>query len=354
MIGMNKESGPAGVGTPRSGHSSMYENGTLRKLAPADDVCESEIVERLTVENGSFFKNIAHSLPHPVLMRAFLLKYALSELRNERKAQLKNALIPFDELNLSKIKKSSTVFMLGSGPSINAIPKQKWTAIAKHDSMACNFWLFHNFVPTFYFYEAIGYRDGERFEVFRRLAEKRAKDYQSCIKVVTGLHELAPEFDLFRPDSWARELYSLCTIPVAARTEQEFTSGLRLIRSLGLFSKSSRLKYVFKQASSITGLISLAARMGYKQIVLCGVDLQNADYFYQDPELYSDGADVEFHPRNAPHNLVTSLPWKILTDAAVQVMAREILEPARVKIYVENRSSRLWPAIPEAPESLFG
>ncbi len=305
----------------------------------------------------SVFQGLAKRLPYPVMLRAFLLKYALSDMHLEHKARIKNKLIPLEETNLLRIKKSNTVFILGSGPSINAIPKEKWSAITKHDSMACNFWLFHNFVPTFYFCEAIGCRGGKCLEVFRRIAEKRAQEYARCIRVVTGLIEHAPEFDLFRPDSWSGDLYTVYTIPVAARDELEFSHGLRLLRSLGLFRNSGRIRFIFKQASSITGLISLAVRMGYKQIVLCGVDLHSGEYFYQDPELYPDGAEVEFQPRNAPHTLVTPQPWKvswkILTDRAIVLMKREILEPAGVKIYVENRSSRLWPAISEAPDSLF-
>jgi len=174
------------------------------------------------------------------MFRTFLLKYALSDLRLEHKARVKNNLVPLEETNVLRIKNSDTVFLLGSGPSINAIPKEKWSAIAKHDSMACNFWLFHKFVPTFYFYEAIGCRDGKCLEVFRRIAEKRAQDYAHSIKVVTGLLELAPEFDLFRPDSWAEDLYTVYTIPVAARDELEFTHGLRLVRSLRLFRSALR------------------------------------------------------------------------------------------------------------------
>jgi hypothetical protein len=223
--------------------------------------------------------------------------------------------------------------------------------------MACNFWLFHNFVPTFYFYEAIGCGKGRASEVFRRIAQKRAQDYASCLKVATGLMSLAPDFDLLRPDAWTTDLYTVYTIPVAARNEREFVHGLRLARSLGLFTPSGRIRFIFKQASSVTGLISLAVRMGYKQIVLCGVDLHTGACFYQDSELYPDGAEVEFQPRNAPHVLVTpeawKVSWKILTDTAVVLMNREILEPTGVRIYVENRSSRLWPAIPEAPDTLF-
>jgi hypothetical protein len=343
-----------GTVAPKRGQLLTYERTPSRKLTAGPNADRDSVKSaRILAETKSILKGFAHRLPHPILLATFLLKYALSDLHLERKARVKNKLILLEEANILAIKKSATVFILGSGPSINAIPEQKWSAITKHDSMACNYWAFHNFVPTFYFYEAIGYREGKYFEVFRRITERRAEEYAHCIKIVTGVRELAPEFDLFRPNSWARDLYTVYTIPVAARNELEFVLGLRLARSLGLFSPSGRIGFIFKQASSITGLISLAVRMGYKQIVLCGVDLHSGECFYQDSELYPDGAEVEFQPRNGPHKLIAAQPWMIPTDTAVILMNREILGPAGVKIYVENRSSRLWPAIPQAPDSLF-
>jgi hypothetical protein len=298
-------------------------------------------------------KNLAHQLPHPILLPTFLMKYALSDLRLEHKARAKHGLIPLEKTNVLTKKKSDTVFMFGSGPSVNTIPAHRWDAIARHDSIACNFWLFHSFVPTFFFYEAIVQQHSVAFDVFLRIAAARAQEYKDCIKIVTGLAELAPSVDFLQPESWAGDLHNVYTMPVVARDESEFSYGLRLIRSLGLFGVTERIRLIFKQASSITGLIAFALRMGYRQIVLCGVDLHTNEYFYQDPELYPDSAEIEFQPRHQPHLLVTPHPWKILTDAAVALMKREVLDPIGVKIYVENRSSRLWPAIPEAPQSLF-
>jgi hypothetical protein len=344
----------------------LKTNGDGGPLAHSAGESERLLVERIAAEMPArprtgvpgravlqFLKWTAHRLPHPLLLRAFLLKYALHELRLERQARIKNELIPLGNIDLGRHKKSDTVFLLGSGPSINAIDDRKWAAIARHDSMAVNFWLFHKFVPTFYFYEAIGPRTDKYVEAFRRISERRASDYKNSVKVVTGLAELEPDFELFRPDSWRRELHSVYTIPVAARDDREFSYGLRLLRARGLFDRSRTINYVFKQASSITGLISLAVRMGYKRIVLCGVDLHSAEYFYQDRRLYPKYADIEFQIKSSPHTLVTPQSWKVLTDTAIYSMKDHILNPVGVRIHVENRSSRLWPVISEAPNELF-
>jgi hypothetical protein len=34
-------------------------------------------------------------------------------------------------------------------------------------------------------------------------------------------------------------------------------------------------------------------------------------------------------------------------------MKRQLLDPRGIQLYVENRSSALWPKISEAPDSLF-
>src|SRR5690606_5685681 len=47
-------------------------------------------------------------------------------------------------------KRSDTIFLLGSGPSINRITAQQWANIKQHDSIGFNFWLAHKFIPTFY------------------------------------------------------------------------------------------------------------------------------------------------------------------------------------------------------------
>jgi hypothetical protein len=94
--------------------------------------------------------------------------------------------------------------------------------------------------------------------------------------------------------------------------------------------------------------------MGYKRIVLCGVDLTNQQYFYQDPDLYRDIAGLQFSPPQVPH--VTSVPidWRVPVSGVIRQLRREILDPAGVEIYVENRSSGLWPEVPEMPDDFFG
>ena len=87
--------------------------------------------------------------------------------------------------------------------------------------------------------------------------------------------------------------------------------------------------------------------------MLCGVDLNDSEYFYQDAALYPETASIEFSPRNRPHATNSPMPWRITIESVILEMKRQLLDPRGIQLYVENRSSALWPKISEAPDSLF-
>ena len=59
----------------------------------------------------------------------------------------------FDEFYYRK--KTDTLFILGSGASINELTQEQWGFIKQHDSVGFNNWVVHKFVPDFYMFEAV-------------------------------------------------------------------------------------------------------------------------------------------------------------------------------------------------------
>jgi len=101
-------------------------------------------------------------------------------------------------------------------------------------------------------------------------------------------------------------------------------------------------------------MITLGVCMGYRKIVLCGVDLTRAEYFYQDPVLYPETAQLEYMPRTGKHFTLTRYAWGTMPiDEVVAELKQQVLDPAGVELYVENRSSALWPNIAEVPGALL-
>lgn len=290
-----------------------------------------------------------------MFLRAYYLKYLLGELRRDEYCRRQMGIRPFNQLDMSALKGSDTLFVLASGSSINQISPSRWKTIAEHDTIGFNYWPIHSFVPRMYFLEAIATNHPhEMFPAFCRIAKQRAKDYNNVVKVVTELRRALPAKRFAGSEELPGPWYTLHTFPVAASTEAEFGYGLRYLRSKGLFDPADHINLVFKQASTLSSLISLAIRMQYQTIVLCGVDLNHSEYFYQDATLYPETASLEFSPRNAPHAINSPMPWRIPIASVILEMKRQLLDPAGIQIYVENRSSALWPNIAEVPVSLFG
>lgn len=298
--------------------------------------------------------HLLHKVSYSLFLRAYYLKYLFSELRKEEYCRRQLGIRRFTDLDLCSVKRSDTLFILASGSSINKISPARWDAIAGYDSIGFNFWPIHAFIPNMYFMEAIPTNHPhEMFELFCRIARQRAQDYRWVTKVVTELRYVLPAKRFAGSEEFPGPWYTLHTFPVAASTLGEFAYGLSYLQSKGLFDTTVPINVVFKQASTLSSLIALAIRMQYRIIVLCGVDLIHSEYFYQDAALYPKAASLEFSPRHQPHATNSPMPWRITIESVILEMKRQLLDPMGVQLYVENRSSALWPRIAEAPASLF-
>jgi hypothetical protein len=289
-----------------------------------------------------------------MFVRAHYLKHLVSVWPKEEYCRRQFGISRFLDLDLRSVKRSDTLFILASGSSINKISPARWDAIARHDSIGFNFWPIHPFVPNMYFMEAISTNHPhEMFELFCRMARQRAKDYFRVTKVVTELRYVLPAKRFAGLEEFPGPWFTLHTFPVPATSQSEFAYGLSYLRSNGLFDTADQINVLFKQASTLSSLIALAIRMQYRIIVLCGVDLNNSEYFYQDAALYPKTASIEFSPRHQPHATNSPMPWRIAIESVILEMKRQLLDPAGTQLYVENRSSALWPRITEAPATLF-
>jgi hypothetical protein len=299
-------------------------------------------------------KNLLHQASYPLFLRTYYLKYRVFELRRDEYCRRKLGIHPFVDLDLNTVKRSDTLFILGSGSSINQISPERWKVISQHDSVGFNFWPIHSFVPSMYFVETIQTNPPhDMFEPFCSVARRRAKDYASVPKVVTELRNAFPEARFAGWEEFPGPWYALRTLPVAANTEAEFAYGLTYLRRKGLFKQDGRIQAVFKQASTLSCLIALAIRMQYRIVVLCGMDLKDSRYFYQDPQLYPETASLEFSSRTGRHATNSVMPWRITIESVILEMRRQLLDPAGIALYVENRSSALWPRIEEVPNTVF-
>ena len=256
------------------------------------------------------------------------------------------------EIDLAAYKRSDTLFVLGSGPSINHISQERWRAIAAHDSVGFNFWPYHPFVPTFYFIE--GASGEEHVKAFLELTSRRANDYIGVPKIIM---DLVHGWDILMPrisESWRQNLFFVHTVPAIARTDEEFARVVSYLKQRGVFAPETRLRCLFKHCATLTTIVTVGVKLQYKRIVLCGIDLTTSQYYYQDPNRFPDSADLTLLPREKKHPTLTRFCWgNTPIDVVLEALNKQVLQPAGIELYVEHDRSALYPRVRLAPASIF-
>lgn len=243
---------------------------------------------------------------------------------------------------------SDTVFLLGSGWSINEIDAAGWEKIKGNDSIGFNFWPIHPHRPNLYFFEPANpdinsALSAEIAKRFTAMAESRP-DYSDIPKIMTDFEPQRWPSVARLPETWRQNLFAANTIPMFARNEAEAKSSIRLLNALGVFDESEDLNLVLKYRATIVMLVSLAVRMGYRRIILCGIDMSDPRYFYQTPERLGE---FQSSSPGATHATLWDVPMLANVPDILNAMDEVVLKPRGIKMFVENRSSALFPRVPE-------
>lgn len=177
-------------------------------------------------------------------------------------------------------KNSDDLFILGSGPSIDKLSGLQIQEINCSDSWAFNHFYHPQLKPSLHFLQ------GERGKGSREVTVKFAE------KLDSG--DVAGPF-LARGDMVNSGNFENTTIGKAGfekisgfipellvgvgqkKSPEEITKGLA---ASGFFSKDTALIPKFR--STITLLVSLGLVLGYKRIILCGIDMDNNVHFFDE------------------------------------------------------------------------
>jgi hypothetical protein len=300
-------------------------------------------------------RSLAKRLPHPLLSRLYHHTRLREESARAAKAATLAGLPLLETLDLPALRQSDTLFILGSACSINEIPDERWTIIGRHDSVGINFWPAHPFVPKFFQFENV-VRDDQpvMYDAMHTLLDRRSEAYANTVKIITEVGPLGQRQTIFElPDGIKKNCYVGFSMPVVARNECELRAGVEYMISAGAFTPRAKVEWLFKYGGSVIAMMTLAVLMGHKRIVLCGVDLNKQEYFYQNRERYPECADWEFVPRQEPHLTSRRLPWLVPAQSAVYLFKELVLDPAGIELFVESRASTLYPKVSLASPSLF-
>ena len=199
---------------------------------------------------------------------------------------------------LLRFKRSETLFILASGPSINALSPAQWDHIRAHDSIGFNFFLVHDFVPTLYSlqYDA---RTAKLFEM-KQDAYRHIPVLFRGQKLIKESWVGHPVFEAISPDL----LYYVNEYPTHSRTVVPPTELYDYFELLGLLSPGALSAVHPKPRSTVIALTLLAYRMGYRKVVICGADMEDDRHFWDDPA-YADSLLAQTIQRKSDASLLT-------------------------------------------------
>lgn len=178
-------------------------------------------------------------------------------------------------------KTSDKLFILGSGPSINDISEKDWELIGEHDSIGFNYWFAHDFVPTYYLFQVPYFEDMR--ESMLNLLNYKIKCYKDVPFIIRGSGVAKGSFDINDKrlnKIINNQVYYINEYPLSSECTIEPNKLISYMDALGFMTFGEISKFIPKWRSTVGLLISFAYQLGYKNIVLCGIDMKGNDHFW--------------------------------------------------------------------------
>lgn len=237
-------------------------------------------------------------------------------------------------------KTSDTLFVLGSGSSINDYTSEQWDLIKKHDSIGFNFWLINDFIPTFYVYEENA--DSSKTDTFYKLLHEKVEQYKDVPLIAKDIEVKGVSVNKL-PKPLRKNLFLSTDIVMPGENIKKFRSHLRFYNSYTRKKNRFSLRVLPKKRATLSYLLFLAQEMDYKNIVLCGVDLSDSRFFYYNnkyanrlkPEMDLNEDDI--HPTNQKQESNISI------SDIIELIQEELFVEDHIKITVGSKKSALYP-----------
>ena len=243
-------------------------------------------------------------------------------------------------LDLSEVarrRRSDTLFILGSGPSIRAVTPGQWAHVARHESFGINFSFLLDFVPTYHIME-----DGKTAwhrQLTRQVLAPRRGKLAPSVWFISNRHTRRLIHPRYTPELFP-EPARVCVFRMPPRLllerDRAFTAAD--------FERSLRYR------ATMSVVLHLAVQLGYRRIVLLGVDPQTPHHFFEDlPEMRAYVANV------SRDQLDDRLPLPLMTpkvnlfrplDEYLYGLHELYLRPRGMELSVGNPASVLRPRLP--------
>lgn len=241
-------------------------------------------------------------------------------------------------------KKSDQLFIFGGGASIASYTEGDWEKIKSKDTMAVNDSIILPIIPDFYFLEA-GCRDSLIYNLFQR---------ESDLQNTAILYRQDSVFAYFRkqvPLSLKKNIYLYSHMTPRFASEYRMKYYYRKAYEQNLHLDAIHSGLLIDGFSSIVRAIHFGVLLGYKEIILCGVDLNNGRYFYDEmaKNLEAKGYRIPINSlvnQSGVHNTVDKSRRAITTDMVLYSVIEDFASPLGAKVMTFKNTSLLNPRVP--------
>lgn len=257
------------------------------------------------------------------------------------------------DLRFADHSRSRTLFVLGSGASINRITPEQWAFIAQHDSIGFNNWLVHEHTPTYFLFEQVDRRSPHFGAVSSAYAHNLnlARERYARVPILAASSEARPlDLSGFDP-AITSNFHVLSTLTLQGQARDEVLQQVRALSLLGWFSPQPTYSISITKRASLFRILHFALLAGYERIVLCGIDLNNTAYFFQEnPEHYTQQGYRLDHvaplQTGAVHKTLDRSFGALTIDELIVLLRDQLLAPRGIALHVASDASALYPRIP--------
>lgn len=188
---------------------------------------------------------------------------------------------------IDRKKKSDTVFILGSGDSINELTSKDWELIKRNNIIGLNYSFVHPIVPDYHFMEMIPLAEMQDF--FCTETGKRFSDVDMFFQYK---HIIKSGFDL-RNYKFKKRTY----VHIPHLYPTIYPEILELYFKDSKAKHGLSLSHLIHHNSHIGCAVMFAQVLGYKKIVLLGIDLNGGEYFTNSKTKSKAYPDIDSYTR---------------------------------------------------------
>lgn len=251
--------------------------------------------------------------------------------------------------------KTKTLFILGSGWSVNELTDPKLLHIAAHQSIAINFWFFHTFVPTAFSFDSGKVPQGQEKYVEQLIAKlgslfARQEIWNSNPNILyLRPYQSNPGYLVPCPPGRERSSWVTGRANLLSRSPKAVEADLRFVTqqvALGEAPNSA----LPDNGSSVVRLVFLALAQGFKDIVLVGVDGDTRPHFWFHPEYrdrYPEYVALFPDPDGRPHGTTEGANRALGNNSFLSILGRVLGEKGLATLWVGTSTSLLSDSLPQ-------